>query len=64
MAETAATAGTEREADPGVEAEAGGLAAAGVAAFAAWRNGTVATHAPDAQAYALAAQAAAAATDR
>jgi hypothetical protein len=69
VAQAAAKAAPEREADTAVKAEAGRLAAAGVTAFEARRNAAIATHAPHryapyAQADRLAAKAAAAAADR
>jgi hypothetical protein len=63
VAEAAAVAEGKRKAGTATKAEAGGLAAAGVTAFEARRNAAIATHAPDAQADRLAAQAAATAAD-
>jgi len=64
VAEAAAKAAPERETDTAVKAEAGRLAAAGIAALEVRRNAAVATHAPDAQADLVAAKTAAAAADR
>ena len=60
MAEAATVAEGKRKAGAAAKAQAGGLAAAGVAAFAR-RDAATATHA---QTHCLAAQAAAAAADR